>query len=266
MSAMKLSDADHERLAHQLHRAIHAGNGIDPISDRIDFNFEDAYRIRRKLVDLLIADGGRPRGHKIGFTSEAMQRMYGMTAPDFGILLDNMFVDAGQTVRVSQLSNTRAEPELAFELARPLQGPGVTVETALDACKCVRAAIEVIDSRVGAMRAKANDSLADNAGAGRVVLGKVALLPRATDLSALRISMTVDGESQVGVAGEVMGHPAAPLAWLANKLPELGGLGGQLQAGDIVITGAPVRSVAVRAGSRLSADFGPFGTIEIDFA
>jgi hypothetical protein len=35
--------------------------------------------------------------------------------------------------------------------------------------------------------------------------------------------------------------------------------------GDIVITGAPVRSVEVRAGSRLHADYGPLGTIDLEF-
>ena len=129
----------------------------------------------------------------------------------------------------------------------------------------VRAAIEVIDSRVGAMRAKAVDSIADNAGAGRVVLGEVALLPQANDLAGITIEMHVDGETQVGMSGDVMGNPAAAVAWLANKLAEIDGLGGQLEAGDIVMSGSAVRSVAVTAGSRLTSSFGPFGTIEIEF-
>jgi 2-keto-4-pentenoate hydratase len=194
-----------------------------------------------------------------------MQKMYGMSGPDFGILLDRMFLPPDAPVRVSNLSNTRAEAELAFELARPLAGPGVTLERAIAASLRVFAAIEVIDSRVGAMRAKANDSLADNAGAGWVVLGRTSLDPRSIRLDDIQVAMEVDGTSQHGRMSEVMDHPAAPLAWLANKLPQLNGLGGNLEAGDIVITGSPVRSVAVRAGSRLHANFGPFGTIDIEF-
>lgn len=262
---LKLSDAQHDEIAARLHRAIRAGKGIDPPSESIDYGFADAYRIRRKLVDRLIADGGRPRGHKIGFTSIAMQKMYGMSGPDFGILLDTMFIAAGDPVRIGHLSDTRAEAEIAFELAQPLAGPGVTPAQALAATARVRAAIEVIDSRVGAMRAKANDSLADNAGAGRVVLGAIALDPAGLALDAIRITMEVDGNRQEAPGGDVMGHPAAPLAWLANKLPELGGLGGRLEPGDIVITGSPVRSVAVRPGSRLHATFGPLGSIDIAF-
>ena len=263
---LKLTDAEHEALARRIHAALRAGKGIDPPSEAIDYTFEDAYRVRRKLVDLLIADGGRPVGHKIGFTSEAMQKMYGMTGPDFGILLDTMIVPEGKPVRVSTLANTRAEPEIAFRLKRPLAGKGVTIDEVLDATDKVIAAIEVIDSRVGAMRAKANDSLADNAGAGLVVLGSVALDPRALKLEDVPMMMDVDGEMQHAVSRDVMGHPAAPLAFLAGKLEEIGGLGGSLKAGDIVITGAPIRSVAVRAGSRLHATFGPLGVIDIGFA
>jgi 2-keto-4-pentenoate hydratase len=262
---MQMTDAAHDALAERLHRAMRAGRGIDPPSETLSYGFEDAYRVRRKLVDRMIAEGGQPRGHKIGFTSEAMQKMYGMSGPDFGILLDTMFVSAVQPVRVSQLSNTRAEPELAFELARPLSGPGITVEHALAACVRVWAAIEVIDSRVGAMRAKAHDSLADNAGAGWVVLGSVPLDPGKLNLPELMLTMEVEGHTQSAPAGDVMGHPAAPLAWLANKLPELDGLGGALQPGDIVITGAPVRSVAVVAGTQLHATFGPLGSIDLTF-
>ncbi|MEO0380540.1 MAG: fumarylacetoacetate hydrolase family protein [Pseudomonadota bacterium] len=262
---MKLTDAQHVELAAQLFEAARTGVGIAPPSESLAFSFEDAYRIRRKLVDHLIADGAKPAGHKIGFTSEAMQKMYGMTAPDFGILMDNMFTKSGAPLAIGHLSDTRAEPELAFELARPLEGPNVTLADALAASSRVMAAIEVIDSRVGAMRAKANDSLADNAGAGFVVLGEIALPPDAIDLATVTLMMEVDGASASAPAADVMGHPAEPLAWLANTLPKLNGLGGALKSGDIVITGAPVKSVAVQPGSQLHATFGPFGTIDIDF-
>lgn len=261
---MKLTDAAHQALADRLFKAVREGRGIDPPSQTLDYDFDDAYRVRRKLVDHLIAAGGRPKGHKIGFTSEAMQKMYGMTGPDFGILLDNMFTPESAPVRVSHLSNTRAEPELAFELARPLEGK-VTIDDVLAATARIWAAVEVIDSRVGAMRAGATDSLADNAGAGWVVLGSQPLTPAEVDVTALTLSMEIDGFAQSAPATDVMGHPAAPLAFLAGKLAELQGLGGHLKAGDIVITGAPVRSVEVRAGSRLHADFGPLGTIDLSF-
>ena len=261
---MKLTDAQQQALADRLYQAVRNGQGIEPPSKTLDYDFDDAYRVRRKLVDHLIAAGGKPKGHKIGFTSEAMQKMYGMTGPDFGILLDTMFTPENAPVRVSHLSNTRAEPELAFELSRPLEGR-VTIGEVLAATARIWAAVEVIDSRVGAMAAGATDSLADNAGAGWVILGSKPLTPAELDVTALTLSMEVDCLKQSAPATDVMGHPAAPLAFLAGKLEDLQGLGGHLKAGDIVITGAPVRSVEVKAGSKLHADFGPLGTIDLSF-
>ncbi len=261
-----LDSAAHAELAARLHLAARDGSGTTPPSEETRFNFADAYRIRRRFVDLMIAAGARPTGHKIGFTSGAMQQMYGMDGPDFGQLMAHMFVPADAPVPVSGLSDTRVEPELAFVMARPLEGPGVTLDDALAATREVRAAIEVIDSRVGAMRAKAVDSIADNAGAGLVVLGDIALPPETDGLDRVPVEITTDGEALAGISGDVMGHPAAPLAWLANRLAEIDGLGGRIEAGDVVLTGSSTRSQPVAPGSHLEASFGPFGKITLDFA
>ena len=260
-----LSPAEQEALAQRLLVARDSGQGIDPPSDTIDYTFRDAYRIRRLLVDKLIARGHRPVGHKIGFTAKAMQEMYGMTGPDFGQLLDYMDASGQDPVRVSNLSDTRVEPEVAFVLREPLRGRVGLMEV-LEATDYVTGAIEIIDSRVGAVRARAVDSIADNAGAGLYVLGEVRAAPRELDLAALHIAMDVDGAKLEGTGQAVMDHPANAVVWLANKLDEIDGLGGRLEAGDVVMSGSMTRSVEVRAGSRLSADFGPLGSINLEFA
>lgn len=264
-SNLKMTAAEHEELAHRIYAAVKQGEGIDPPSETIDYTFDDAYQVRRKLVDKLIADGGSPKGHKIGFTSVAMQKMYGMNGPDFGQLLDNMFVPYGRPIPIGHMCNTRAEPELAFELGKPLAGPNVDIAQVLEATVRVWPAVEVIDSRVGAMRASANDSIADNAGAGWVILGETSFSPDELDLVNIPIVATVGDEIQEGISGDVMDHPAAPVAWLANRLTEIGGLGGTLNAGDIVISGSSTRSMAVFPGSKLTTSFGPMGVMELNF-
>ncbi len=260
-----LTDEQRRLMAERLYEAKLTGRGIVPPSEEVEYTFDDAYIVRRLLVDLMLADGRTTKGHKIGFTSEAMQKMYGMTGPDFGQLLDDVFVPVGAPVPASSLADARVEAEIAFVLGAPLRGPGATVADVLAATTSVCAAIEVIDSRVGAMRAKAVDSIADNAGAGKVVLSDLRVGPHDLDLTTIPIEMHVDAEVQRGVSGDVMGNPAAAVAWLANKLHAIDGIGGWLEAGDIVMSGSAVRSVAVGAGSRLSASFGPLGAIDIDF-
>lgn len=260
-----LSNDAHQKMANDLHQALLSGNGTEPPSNTLEFTMDDAYRVRRALVDQLIADGGTPKGHKIGFTSEAMQKMYGMSGPDFGQLLDTMFVPEGAPVEISGLSDTRVEPEIAFVMKSALRGPGVTIQDVLDATEAVCASVEVIDSRVGAMRATAVDSIADNAGAGRVVLSDKRFSPTDVDFGAIAVHLDVDGDTQDAMANDVMGHPAAPVAWLANRLSEIDGLGGEIEPGDVIMSGSPTRSVAVSAGASLRADFGPLGTLAIEF-
>lgn len=260
-----LSSMQHKEMARDLHQAALSGNGTEPPSNSVSFTMDDAYIIRRFLVDMLIADGGVPKGHKIGFTSQAMQEMYGMSGPDFGQLLDNMFVNEGQPIAISKMSDTRVEPEVAFIMKSALRGPNVTKEDVLAATEYVCASVEVIDSRVGAMRATAVDSIADNAGAGRVVLSERRFAPQDVDFATVKVRLDVDGDIQEAAVNDVMDHPANAVAWLANRLSEIGDLGGQIEAGDVIMSGSPTRSVAVAPGAALDADFGPLGRLVIKF-
>ncbi|MGE0280564.1 MAG: hypothetical protein AB7P20_08125 [Rhizobiaceae bacterium] len=52
------------------------------------------------------------------------------------------------------------------------------------------------------------------------------------------------------------------MAWLADAL---GQRGESLRKGDIVMSGAFARSVAVVGGDDIHADYGPLGKIEVSF-
>ncbi|HYK66049.1 MAG TPA: 2-keto-4-pentenoate hydratase, partial [Patescibacteria group bacterium] len=60
----------------------------------------------------------------------------------------------------------------------------------------------------------------------------------------------------------VLGHPAEPVAWLANKFAEFGQ---SLAAGGIVIPGALCQAVPVAAGDAIAASFGPLGSVSVRF-
>ena len=56
-----------------------------------------------------------------------------MHEPNFGVLLDDMFVDEDDEVRVEDLLAPRVESEIAFLMGTDLAGPGVTTADALAA-------------------------------------------------------------------------------------------------------------------------------------
>jgi len=107
----------------------------------------DGYAVSRAWVAMKLAAGRVTRGHKIGLTSRAMQQASQITEPDYGTLLDDMFIPQGSDIPASRFIAPRVEVELAFVLGRRLQGPNVSIFDVLDATDYVVPAIEIIDGR-----------------------------------------------------------------------------------------------------------------------
>src|SRR3712207_6303095 len=86
----------------------------------------DAYGVSRRIFERKLADGARSIGRKIGLTSLAVQAQLGVSEPDFGYLTSDMVLADRGTLPAGSLLQGKAEGEVAFVLARPLKGPGVT--------------------------------------------------------------------------------------------------------------------------------------------
>lgn len=210
-----------------------------------------------------VAAGARIVGHKVGLTSLAMQQQLGVDQPDFGHLLDDMMHPEGQPVPIGRFIAPKVEPEIAFLLARPLSGPGVTVPAALAAVGAVLPAVEIIDSRIVDWRITLADTIADNASSGGVVVGSRPIPIENLDLRLLGCVMQHNGApAGVGAGAAVLGSPINALVWLANVLGERG-VG--LEEGHVVLPGSMTVAVAVEAGDVVTAEFGGLGTLTIRF-
>jgi 2-keto-4-pentenoate hydratase len=203
-------------------------------------------------------------GRKIGLTSLPMQRLLGVSEPDFGVLLDDMVVEDGDEIPLDSLLQPRVEAELAFVMASDLAGPGVTTARALTAVAGVLPAIEVVDSRVADWRIKLADTVADNASSGLLVVGGALLPADRIDLRLIGVVVSRNGELiDTGAGAAALGNPARCVAWLANKL---GSLGAGLRAGDVVLPGAVHKMVPVRPGDVFRAEFSRLGAVTARFS
>src|SRR6266849_3058422 len=79
---------------------------------------DDAYAVQRAVVERKLAEGRLIRGRKAGLTSTAMQEALGVDEPDFGVLLDDMFVEDGGEIALDRLLQPRVEAEIGFVLER----------------------------------------------------------------------------------------------------------------------------------------------------
>ena len=258
------------QLAAELQQAEQTRVQVEHFSKRFPgMTVADGYQVSRAWVQLKLAQGRVVRGHKIGLTSRAMQQASQITEPDYGTLLDDMFIPEGSDIPATRFIAPRVEVELAFVLGRRLQGPNVTIFDVLEATDYVLPAIEIIDARIEqfdrhtkAMR-KVFDTIADNAANAGIITGGRPVKPNAVDLrwvSALLYKNGVIEES--GVAAAVLNHPATGVAWLANKLAPWGEF---LEKGEVVLGGSFTRPTPAVAGDTFHADYGPLGGVAFHF-
>jgi 2-keto-4-pentenoate hydratase len=252
-------------IAEEFYKAETNRTPVDALTVRNpDITIKQAYDIQLAGVEIrLAAEGRRVVGKKIGLTSLAMQKLIGVDEPDYGHLLDNMLVREGEPIPRADLLLPKVEGEVAFILNNTLRGPGVTIADVLRATKGVMASIEIVDSRVRDWKIKLPDTIADNASSARFVLGSRLVPVEGIDLRLVGMVFEKNGEVvNTGAGAAVLGHPAASVAWLANKLAAFGI---SLEAGEIILSGALTAAVDAQAGDSFHISFQQLGTVGVRF-
>ncbi|MGB0748323.1 MAG: 2-oxo-hept-4-ene-1,7-dioate hydratase [Magnetospiraceae bacterium] len=268
---MKLNQEMIDAAAERLFQAEQARQQIGLLSlAHPEMGLEEAYAVQAALVKRKIAAGRTIKGWKIGLTSRAMQSVLNIETPDSGILFDDMFFHTGGVVPKGRFIQPRIEAEIAFHLAAPLKGPGITRADVLAATDQVAPALEILDTRIlrkdpesGVLRTVV-DTISDNAANAGIVLGAERFAPTEMDLRWIGAIVKRDGVvEETGLGAGVLDDPVEGIVWLANRLATYGD---SLSAGDWVLSGSFIRPLETEPGAHITADFGPFGSVAITFA
>lgn len=223
---------------------------------------EDSYKVQDLWAQARIERGATVVGHKIGLTSRAMQMASKMTEPDYGRILDDALYNDGAVICADAFLKPRLEVELAFVMGEDLEGPGKRIYDVMRATEAVVPALEIIDYRTEVPRAIV-DTIADNAAFGAIVIGGRPVRPYDIDVRWVGATLSKNGIiEESGVSAAIMGHPAAGVAWLVNKLHAVGT---GLKKGQIILGGSFTRPVDIAAGDVIHADYGPLGAIGVSF-
>lgn len=228
-----------------------------------DIDVVDAYEIQLINIRQRIAEGAVVVGHKVGLSSEAMQKMMGVDEPDYGHLLADMEVFEDIPVVAAKYLFPRVEVEVGFLLAEDLPGAGCTEDDVLAATAAFAPSIELIDTRINDWKIALCDTIADNASSAGYVLGPARVSPKDIDITAIDAVLTRNGEVVAeGRSDAVLGNPVTAVAWLARKVDSFGV---RLRAGDIVLPGSCTRAIDARPGDEFVADFAGLGSVRLSF-
>ena len=264
-----MTPGDHARAAADLIRAEQTGTQIGLLTRaHPEMGMDDAYAIQSAILEAKLAAGRRVIGWKIGLTSKAMQSALNIDIPDSGILFDDMLFDSGATVPRGRFIQPRIEAEIAFVMKAAITGPDPTREEVLSATDYVAPALEILDTRIirqdpetGATRTVC-DTISDNAANAGVVLGD-ARHPADIDLRWIGAIVSRNGAvEETGLGAGVLNDPVESVVWLARRMAHYGQ---NIAPGQIILSGSFIRPIECPAGTKITADFGPFGKTNIQF-
>jgi 2-keto-4-pentenoate hydratase len=221
--------------------------GCRPQSDADAYQIQDA--VTRRL-------GETVGGWKVGAASP--------TTPAFcAPIFARMIRPGPASYSNAELRLIAIEAEIAFRLGRDLPARAAPYDRAeVTAGATLHPVIEIVDSRYADFQSLGRPSiLADNYSNGGLVWG--AAVPRweTLDLSRTDMRVTEDGKPFADSSMSPPRDPIAALVDFANLMRQRGGA----KAGAFVTTGSWTGMVFTRHGTKISADFGPLGRVDIAF-
>lgn len=257
----KKTSGDVDRLAARVFKAQREAAEIPQLSVRNKFRLAAGYRINDRVIEMRLADGEHIAGVKMGLTSHAKMIQIGISDMIWGWLTDAMLVEDGTEIALKNYVHPRVEPEIAFLLNAPLEGP-VTPMQAMAAVEAVAPALEIIDSRYKSFKFTVEDVVADNSSASGFVTG--AWSPPEFDISNLGMVMEFDGRPvQIGSSAAILGHPARSLAAASRMVAERGH---RLEAGMIVLAGGATAAEPLHGGLSVRVTVEDLGSAEFRVA
>jgi 2-keto-4-pentenoate hydratase len=212
---------------------------------------EEGYRVQRAVHEVLDASGNRLVGYKVGATSIAGQKAFGLNEPTYaGMFAQGQSPDLASALPANLIAPS-IECEVAFRLRSDIdvKSGDFSPEKIIEAIGGCYIACEVVDNRYGnPMEVGVPCLLADDFFHVGFVLGEARDDWRSVDFTNLNASIVIDGTVYRGHSSDVL-DALTSLSWLSQKLCQAGY---PLRAGDVVLTGTivpptritlPVRSV-----------------------
>ena len=244
---------------------FHITKNVDPQCgfDMASISTEDAYEIQRRVIAARVASGEVVVGYKVGCTSRAIRRQFGLTEPICGRVMAPHVFHGNTVLNWNDYVRCAVEPEFVFMIGKDLPNEVKDERELVAAIEYISPGIEVHNYKFWFGKPTLQELVASNGIHAGLVISRKKVRPEGLYFNLEGVGLFRNGElAASGIGAEIMGGPLKSLRWLANHLIRRGE---PLRAGQIVIPGSAVELVSVEPGDRVAARFTHVGCVEAEF-
>jgi len=210
-----------------------------------------AYAVQDRLIQMRQADGAGPiAGWKIGFTTQPMQALAGITEPAAGAMLSRGMRSTGAELPRGDFAHLGLEGEIAVRVSEAfLETDPIATDRVLARLDGVAAALEVTDDRHADWALiEAASLIRDNIWNVGAVIGPLAPAATIGALAGRRGVLSIDGAVRdEGMSEDIGCDPLEIIAWLGAHLARRGQ---PLRPGQWIMTGSFVSTTFPEPGAR----------------
>ena len=224
---------------------------------------QDAYQVQQMVIDARTTSGEQVIGYKVGCTSEAIRRQFGLSEPICGRLMAPHIIYGNAVLNHRDYFDCAVESEFVLMIGSDLADEVGEQDDLTAAIDFVSPGIELHNYRFWFGQPTSQELIASNGIHAALVIGNQKTSPASFDWDEEEVGIFIgDKRAASGHGREIMGGPMKSLCWLVNHLVRRGE---SLGAGQLVIPGSPTRLVPVEAGDLVSARFAHLGQVEARF-
>lgn len=255
-----------EGLARSFFDAFHTKRHTSDLSFPItSISLEEAYAVQNAVTELRIESGETAVGYKVGCTSPAIQRQFGLSEPIVGTLFGSHIHSAAQTREVFWNDYVRCaiEPEVVLRIGKDLEGENVSDKEMIDSIETVSAGLELHHFHFWFGSASSQELICSNGIHAGLIVGEERVSPAHLTYRKESFEVRKNGNLVAqALASEIMGGPLHSLRWLICSLNEKQQ---RLKAGSLVIPGSPVELIPIESESEITVRIESVGRLTTQF-
>lgn len=238
--------------------ALHA-KPIEQMAEKEAYSLEDAYQIQLKSIQQRINRGEKITGFKLGFTSKAKMEQMGVHDLIWGILTDQMQIEAQDELDLKKYIHPRAEPELAFLVNQPIEKE-ISLSEIPNYISKMAVAIEVIDSRYENFKFSLEDVVADNCSSIGYCIGE--WKDAKPIINNLPIELSFNKKTvQQGSTKAILENPYQSVVELSRLATEAGL---KIDEGYVILAGAATAAEWMQKDTKIEAHLQDVGEVSFN--